>query len=428
MMSTVRSSRLRVMLGLDLDKGVAAVAERVGQHGDRVLDRFGIVPVAGLYGQQRQHRFARQVLQLDVDIDLAELVALAFLDREGDDEAVAVGGQLGDRRDDAEIGIALGQVELAQQLAVVGQPVGIVGVVDVDRKRYQRLSLVSIDAAQRAVAELAVADEVDRCGRRSTAPSLISKTRSTRFSGSWMTLGSTVAAKRPLTAVELEDAPDIVLHAGARIDDARAQLDLGVEVLVGDLRVSLEGDAVDDRVLDDPDDQRIALADQLHIGEQPGREQRLQRAVDPLGVPGVARLEQQIGAHRFRLDPLDALDPDIGDRARPAAAAGGACGGRRCASADDSMPLAAPEPAASTASQRNVTRFGPKTPTPTACAIPSTVEIRSRSASQDRRSRVCTRSFQVANTISVSTSASPMRKPYSCARWPSGLPRIASAA
>ena len=71
---------------LDLDKGVAAVAERVGQHRDRVLDRFGVVPVAGLHGQQRQHRLARQVLQRDVDIDLAEPVALAFLDREGDDE------------------------------------------------------------------------------------------------------------------------------------------------------------------------------------------------------------------------------------------------------------------------------------------------------------------------------------------------------
>ena len=39
-----------------------------------------------------------------------------------------------------------------------------------------------------------------------------------------------------------------------------------------------------------------------------------------------------------------------------------------------------------------------------------------------------TRSFQVAKTMSVSTSASPTRKPYSCARWPSGLPRMASAA
>ena len=34
---------------------------------------------------KRQHRFARQVLQRDVDVDLAEAVALAFIDREGDE-------------------------------------------------------------------------------------------------------------------------------------------------------------------------------------------------------------------------------------------------------------------------------------------------------------------------------------------------------
>src|ERR1700693_5723352 len=55
-------------------------------------------------------------------------------------------------------------------------------------------------------------------------------------------------------AVEVEDALDVVLHPGAGIDDARTKLDLGVEVLVGKLRITLEGDAIYDRVFDEPDD------------------------------------------------------------------------------------------------------------------------------------------------------------------------------
>src|SRR5580658_9331758 len=56
-----------------------------------------------------------------------------------------------------------------------------------------------------------------------------------------------------MPTVEVEDALDVVLHPGAGIDDARAKLDLGVEVLVGKLRVTLERDAIDDRVFDEPD-------------------------------------------------------------------------------------------------------------------------------------------------------------------------------
>ena len=62
-------------------------------------------------------------------LDRAELVARPFLDDVGDDEVAAVGRQLGERRDDAEIGIALGQVESAQLLLVGGEAVGIVAVV-----------------------------------------------------------------------------------------------------------------------------------------------------------------------------------------------------------------------------------------------------------------------------------------------------------
>jgi hypothetical protein len=37
-------------LGLDLNKGIAAIAERVGQDRDRMFDPLGVVPIVGLDG------------------------------------------------------------------------------------------------------------------------------------------------------------------------------------------------------------------------------------------------------------------------------------------------------------------------------------------------------------------------------------------
>jgi hypothetical protein len=62
--------------------------------------------------------FAVEIAQLALDLDVAEFVALAFLDHIGDDEVALVGRQFGHGGNHAEIGIALGQVELAQLLLV----------------------------------------------------------------------------------------------------------------------------------------------------------------------------------------------------------------------------------------------------------------------------------------------------------------------
>ena len=94
------------------------------------------------------------------DPDLAEAIALAFVDREGDDKTVALRRQLGHRRQHAEIGIALGQIELAQQLAVIGHPIGVVAVVG--RQEAIPAAFLGRDhAAQLAFAESLVADEID---------------------------------------------------------------------------------------------------------------------------------------------------------------------------------------------------------------------------------------------------------------------------
>src|SRR5207249_8003676 len=93
-------------------------------------------------------------------LDLAELVALAFADREGDEEAVAVGRELGNGRDHAEVCVSFRQVELAQQLAVEVQAIRIKAVVG--RQESPPCALGGADlTAQRAVAEILVANEAD---------------------------------------------------------------------------------------------------------------------------------------------------------------------------------------------------------------------------------------------------------------------------
>src|SRR5439155_10252265 len=121
-------------------------------------------------------------------------------------------------------------------------------------------------------------------------------------------------SKSPVPAIEIEDALHIVLHSRPGVDHARTQLNLGVEVLVVELTVALKRNTIDDRVLDDLDDQGIAGPTEIDVCKQPGGKQRLQRLVYALIVPGIAGLDQQIGANCLGLDPLHALDTNFADR------------------------------------------------------------------------------------------------------------------
>jgi hypothetical protein len=73
-------------------------------------------------------------------------------------------------------------------------------------------------------------------------------------------LGFDGGGEAAVAPVEIKDALDVALHLGARIDDARLQLHFLLQRIVAELVIALEGDAVDDRILDDPDDERVALA------------------------------------------------------------------------------------------------------------------------------------------------------------------------
>src|SRR5262249_42968129 len=136
------------------------------------------------------------------------------------------------------------------------------------------------------------------------SPSSISKTRSTRFCSSGMSLGSTGAAKRLLRRGRGGKRLAVPRPLGGGVTGAGVQLHFLREGFVRELVIPLEGDAVDDRILDDAHDERIPFAPKRHVGEETGREQALERLIDPVAVEGIARLHLHIGAHRLGLDAL----------------------------------------------------------------------------------------------------------------------------
>ncbi len=81
--------------------------------------------------------------------------------------------------------------------------------------------------------------------------------------------------------------------------------------------VVLEHHLVDDRVLDHPHDQGVALQLDVHVGEQLGAGTGNFRAVsNDGGVDGVAAGDGQVEGHGRRLDPLVADHHDIAHHAR----------------------------------------------------------------------------------------------------------------
>src|SRR5690606_8190229 len=106
---------------------------------------------------------------------------------------------------------------------------------------------------------------------------------------------------------------DVLLHLRACIDDARTKLHFLAQVVVLDLLVPLEGDAVDDRILDHADDKQIALPGDGDVGEKARAEQILERLVDARRIERVAFAHRHVGAHRRRFDTLAALNRDALD-------------------------------------------------------------------------------------------------------------------
>ena len=62
--------------------------------------------------------FGIKIFERGLDILWAEFIALALLEGEGYDETIAFRRELGDRGEDAKIGIAFAQIKPAQQFLI----------------------------------------------------------------------------------------------------------------------------------------------------------------------------------------------------------------------------------------------------------------------------------------------------------------------
>ena len=199
-----------VEVRLHIGEGIAEQARRLAERVDRVLDLLGVVPIALLHRQTLSQSIARQVANVRFDLHIAEFVTIAFLHHIGDDEVLLVRRQFGDGGNDAEVGIAFGQVELAQLLLVIGETIGIVagaGRKDAEPARLLRHHL----AAQFTVLELLVADDVDLADLRLGAfrdfeddvDAVLIELHHLRFDG---------RGKAALPTIEFDDAGDICAH------------------------------------------------------------------------------------------------------------------------------------------------------------------------------------------------------------------------
>ena len=131
--------KVAVAARLDLSEGVAEARELDGDFFERLLHLLGVIDRAfAAPNLGAQHRRV-DVAQVRQHVDLAELVLLALVEREGDDETGARAGEqfaaaaravdIHRCRHDAEIGIAILEIEAAQQLLVGIDPVGIVDIL-----------------------------------------------------------------------------------------------------------------------------------------------------------------------------------------------------------------------------------------------------------------------------------------------------------
>jgi hypothetical protein len=118
--------------------------------------------------------------------------------------------------------------------------------------------------------------------------------------------------------IDFDDALHVCLHRRPRQGPARLRLDFRLQLFVLGLGIALEGDAVDDRVFFDRDDQMAADMGGLDVLEQAGGDKRLEAFVFLLGGHVSARAVLEIGPDGIGLDPSVTFDFDgicvLGDR------------------------------------------------------------------------------------------------------------------
>src|SRR5690606_24260869 len=181
-------------------------------------------------------------------------------------------------------------------------------------------------AAQLAVGERLVADDVDRADLRfrpfvdleDDVDTVLVELHHLRLYG---------RSKAALALVQFDDARDVRPNLGAGEDLPRRQLDLGKDLVVLEATIAFQHDPVDYRVLDHSDDYSAVVVPDREVGEQLGRGKILQGLVGQRGGIDLPRTHADIADDRRRLEALGTGHRDRADDM--ALFAGGSCGRRR---------------------------------------------------------------------------------------------------
>ena len=224
---------------------------------------------------------------LDWKLTDADPVLLAFLDLEGDQEALALRIVFRQRGHHLHVGKAVLQVKAANQVAIGFDPVRIVDVAAAEEA--QQIRFVGLDDVLQAVGRIGVvADELDRldAGLRALGDRENEIDAVVRLLDDF---GRDVHVVAAGMAIDFGDALGVGLHHRTRQRAARLGLHFRRKLLVLDLLVALEGDAADHRIFDHGHDQMAAGLVDLDVLEQAGLDQRLQAVIDLPPDPGARR-------------------------------------------------------------------------------------------------------------------------------------------
>ena len=345
--------------------------------------------------------------------------------------------QFGHRRLHREVGITVADVETAQLFAVEQEAVGIVVVVrgqDAPPGAFLGRDLL----AQGGIVERLVADEGDarHAGGRAF------RDRIDQIDAILRPLDDLRIDRRgefAVAAVELDDALNVRLNLGAGEDHTRLHLRFFFEVLGRDLGIALEIDAVDDRIFDHMHGHGRAVEVDLHVREQTGGEQRLQRLVGGGFAVIVAFVQRDVGENGGGFDALGAGHHDaahdrrcsrfhrrgsIGTARRLRLSRCFALRIRRCRHDDGRQ---------NERRRRHALQSGEQ-----GLSVHSLVSDSSQilrhiagmpcASGRDPLPSYLTRSFQVAKIMRPSTNASPSLNPTSWVRSLNGRPRTPSHA
>ena len=278
---------------------------------DRLLQRLGVVERPDIDARVAAQRIGIERRDAGLEIDRRNPVLLAFLDLEGDQEALFLRIIFRERGHHLHVGKAMLQVIAANQI-----PVGLdtVRIIDVTAgKKAQQIRFVGLDDVLQPIGRIGiVADELDRLDagfhafrdRENEIDAVVRLLDDLGIDADVVAAGVTI---------DLGDPERVGLHHRTRQRAARLGLHFRRKLLVLDLLVALESNAIDHRIFNHGHHQMTAGLVDLDVLEQAGLDQRLQAVIDGRLIEAPAGAGLEIRADGLDFDTPVALDLDRGD-------------------------------------------------------------------------------------------------------------------